>query len=415
MGGKLPDDWVIVRLSDFTSLQRGHDLPEYKRKPGKIPVMGSFGITGYHDTPIKTGPGVTIGRSGASFGVVNYTPLDYWPHNTVLYVTDFHGNDERFAYYCLKNIDFKRYNSGSAQPSLNRNYIHPIKVIIPPLPEQKAIAYILGTLDDKIELNHKTNRTLEAIARAIFKSWFIDFDPVRAKMNGRQPDGIDDKTAALFPDSFEDSELGPIPKGWGVGKIKDIVTIKRNTIKPRDYNNEVFLHHSIPAFDEGKSPILEYGHDIGSNKYIIPEEAVLISRLNPRFRRVWVPRLTEGYRSICSTEFFVTVPNDGYSTEYTFSLLTDPGFSYTFETLVTGTSGSHQRVKKEYFSEMVIVIPPTEIIQSFSDIIKPVIDSIALLITQSETLGNTRDTLLPKLVSGEIRVKDAEKFVEERS
>jgi type I restriction enzyme, S subunit len=171
-------DWFEMTLGDFITLQRGHDLPESERREGNVPVVGSFGITGYHDTAIAKGPGVTVGRSGASFGTVFYCPGDFWPHNAALYVTDFHGNDEKFVYYFLKTFDFTAYNSGSAQPSLNRNYIYPIPIIVPPLREQRAIAEILGSLDDKIEANRHQNETLEATARAIFKSWFVDFDPV---------------------------------------------------------------------------------------------------------------------------------------------------------------------------------------------------------------------------------------------
>ncbi|MBW4608921.1 MAG: restriction endonuclease subunit S [Hassallia sp. WJT32-NPBG1] len=141
------DGWQHTKLGEFVSLRRGHDLPEPKRKPGKIPVLGSFGITGYHDTATTTGPGVTVGRSGASFGVVSYSLVDFWALNTALYVIDFHGNDELFAYYFLKSIDFQRYNSGGAQPSLNRNFIYPIPVKVPPLHEQKAIAQSLSDVD----------------------------------------------------------------------------------------------------------------------------------------------------------------------------------------------------------------------------------------------------------------------------
>lgn len=176
--------WARTRLVDFVTLQRGHDLPDAVRRPGDTPVIESFGVTGWHDEARAEGPGVTVGRSGASFGVVTYSPVDYWPLNTALYVTNFHGNDERFAYYFLKQFDFRAYNSGSAQPSLNRNFIHPIPIDIPPLPEQRAIAQVLGTLDDKIELNRRMNEALEAMARTLFKSWFVDFEPVRAKARG---------------------------------------------------------------------------------------------------------------------------------------------------------------------------------------------------------------------------------------
>jgi len=188
-------------------------------------VLGSFGITGYHDTPRAKGPGVAVGRSGASFGVVSYSTVDYWPLNTVLYVTDFHGNCPRFAYYLLRSLDFKGYNSGSAQPSLNRNYIAAIQLTVPRPQEQRSIADFLGSLDDKIELNRRMNQTLEAIAQAVFKSWFVDFDPVRAKAAGRQPPGMDAGTAALFPDSFENSVLGEIPQGWPVTPVSQQMTI----------------------------------------------------------------------------------------------------------------------------------------------------------------------------------------------
>ncbi|EQD78764.1 restriction modification system DNA specificity subunit, partial [mine drainage metagenome] len=119
-------------LGEFVTLQRGHDLPDEQRRPGSVPILGSFGITGWHDEAKALGPGVTVGRSGASFGVVSYSSRDYWPLNTALYVIDFHGNDPRFAYYFLQQFDFKSYNSGSAQPSLNRNFIHPVPVDVPP-------------------------------------------------------------------------------------------------------------------------------------------------------------------------------------------------------------------------------------------------------------------------------------------
>src|SRR6266508_3319511 len=222
--GMVGDGWARMPLGEFVTLQRGHDLPDEQRRPGNVPILGSFGITGWHDEAKARGPGVTVGRSGASFGVVSYSPVDYWPLNTALYVIDFHGNDERFAYYFLKRFDFRSYNSGSAQPSLNRNFIHPVLVEVPPLDEQRAIAHILGTLDDKIELNRRTNETLEATARALFKSWFVDFDPVRAKADGRDP-GLPKPLANLFPARLVDSELGEIPEGWGVQSFADTVEI----------------------------------------------------------------------------------------------------------------------------------------------------------------------------------------------
>lgn len=137
-------EWDWVPLADVITLQRGHDLPETARRPGSVPVLGSFGLTGTHDEAKYQGPGVSIGRSGASIGVATFTPEDYWPLNTVLFVRDFKGNDPKWVYYLLKMLDFSGYNSGSAQPSLNRNYIARMAVPRPPLDEQELIGALLG-------------------------------------------------------------------------------------------------------------------------------------------------------------------------------------------------------------------------------------------------------------------------------
>ena len=150
--GVIPEDWEVKALGGFVSLQRGHDLTERDRRAGSVPVIGSAGQNGFHDTALVKGPGVVVGRSGASFGQAHFCEADFWPHNTGLYVTDFHGNDRLFAFYFLRSFDFSRHNSGGAQQSLNRNFIAPIPVCIPPLEEQKAIAEALSDADALIEL-----------------------------------------------------------------------------------------------------------------------------------------------------------------------------------------------------------------------------------------------------------------------
>ena len=158
------------------------------------------------------------GRYG-TLGKVFFIPEDFWPLNTTLYVRDFKGNDPRFIANFLSSLDFSAYSDKAAVPGLNRNHLHQAWVHVPPLPEQRAIAHILGTLDDKIELNRRMNETLEEMARALFKSWFVDFDPVRAKMDGRwrrgqSLPGMPADLYDLFPDRLVDSELGEIPEGW---------------------------------------------------------------------------------------------------------------------------------------------------------------------------------------------------------
>ena len=158
-------NWKKYKLGELVSFQRGHDLTVADIRMGIYPVAGSNGPIGYHDKFTTKGPGLTLGRSGNSIGVAHYYENDFWAHNTTLYSKEFHNSNPKFIYYLLKTIDFNSHNSGSAVPSLNRNYISPFEVLAPDdLPTQTRIATILSALDDKIELNRRTNETLEAMA-----------------------------------------------------------------------------------------------------------------------------------------------------------------------------------------------------------------------------------------------------------
>ena len=177
----MASEWIEIPLGEAITLQRGFDLPTQERKVGNIPVVSSSGISGYHDEARVKAPGVVTGRYG-TIGEVFLVREDFWPLNTTLYVKDFKGNDERFISYLLRTLNFLSHNDKSSVPGVNRNHLHLIPVSMPKgVEEQRAIAHILGTLDDKIELNRKINETLEAMARALFQSWFVDFDPVGAK------------------------------------------------------------------------------------------------------------------------------------------------------------------------------------------------------------------------------------------
>ncbi len=305
------------------------------------------------------------------------------------------GFQPEFFYYLLKsNTDYlKAHASGTTFGELSGSTLKRLKFRIPPLPKQCAIAHILGTLDDKIELNRQMNQTLEAMAQALFKSWFIDFEPFRDQ-------------------GMQDSPLGEIPVGWRVGKVNDIAVLHRESINPSDSPSEVFDHYSIPAFDEEQMPKAETGDEIRSNKFRIPYEAVLISKLNPRFPRVWLPFDNGSQRSVCSTEFLVVIPKGNTAREYLYSLFSSHSFLETFSTLVTGTSSSHQRVRPEDLMSIDAIVPPERVATNFSDMVRPLLALVNHNLVQNSPLAAIRDTLLPKLLSGEIQVKNAEKFVE---
>ena len=407
-------EWKNVTIGEIATLQRGFDISQKEQRPGPVPVISSGGTASFHDEAKQAGPGVIMGRKG-TLGSVYWIDKPYWPHSTSLWVKDFHGNDPKFVYYFFKAMgpELLRMDVGAANPTLNRNHVHPLPALRPPLPAQRAIASVLGTLDDLIEVNRETNEALEEMARALFKSWFVDFDPVRAKLEGRPPAGMDAATAALFPDHFQDSELGQIPKGWEVGKVSDFASLGRVAVNPGNYPSELFDHYSLPAFDDGRVPKLENGDSIMSNKFLVESDAVLLSKLNPHIPRVWLPDLHASRRSVCSTEFMVARAISGATREYLFSLFTNPYFASIYDTLVSGTTGSHQRISPESFLQMQIIVPPIPLIKSFTNAVKPMFDTAHSNINESRDLATLRDTLLPKLLSGEVSVERVEKRLAE--
>ena len=214
----MASEWQSMRLGEVLNLKRGYDLPTQSRVVGGVPIVSSSGVTGFHNEAKVDGPGVVTGRYG-TIGQVHYVEGQFWPLNTTLYVQDFKGNNKRFIKYLLETIDYNQYSDKAAVPGINRNHLHEAVVSLPTLAVQGRIAESLSVLEDRIDLLRQTNATLEAIAQALFKSWFVDFDPVHAKAEGREPEGMDAATAALFPSEFQDSDLGPIPEGWGTESV----------------------------------------------------------------------------------------------------------------------------------------------------------------------------------------------------
>ena len=377
------NDWPLVPLGDVITLQRGFDLPSQKRQPGKVPIVSSSGISDYHSQVGVKGPGVVTGRYG-TIGQVFHINEDFWPLNTTLWGKDFHGNDHHFASYLLRTVDFQSCSDKSSVPGVNRNDLHRIPVLLPPLAEQKAIAAVLGALDDKIALNRRMNATLEGIARALFQSWFVDFDPVRQNMDRReqksemgrvkskikQPSDISNftfpsslfnspATAALFPEHLEDSPLGHIPKGWMAQRLPDAIevnprrTLKSGTIAPYlDMKN-------LPTQGHSAEEVIDREYSSGTK---FQNGDTLLAR-------------------------------------------SDALRTHAIQNM-TGTSG-HQRVPSECFQNFWLAVPPPNIARSFDELTAPLMAKIKANSTESRTLATLRDTLLPKLLSGEISVAAA--------
>ena len=318
--------------------------------------------------------------------------------------------DTNFAYYLTKWEEVRNYAIGQMTGTSGRQRVpvdslDHLTVPLPPLPEQRAIAHVLGTLDDKIELNRRMNETLEAMARALFKSWFVDFEPVRAKMGGRwRPGeslpGLPAEHYDLFPDRLADSALGDVPEGWEVGSFKEVVIQLRDNENPATSSDAVFSHFSIPAHDEWQMPKRELGESIKSAKTRVPPNVVLLSKLNPEIERVWLVDVVHGERAICSTEFLVLRPHPPFQRSYVYCLARSPLFRQQMESLVTGTSKSHQRAPANAILSLRAVIPPARVIEKFELSASELLNRGAILRKESHALAAQRDALLPGLVSG---------------
>ncbi len=325
----------------------------------------------------------------------------------------------RYLYYVLRDSERIQLAKSKVVQSVQANFslgeLSSIELPLPPQNEQRAIAHILGALDDKIELNRKQNETLEAMARALFKAWFVDFEPVRAKMEGRWQrgqslPGLPAHIYDLFPDRIVESESGDIPAGWRVFAFGDVAQQGKGAVNPGNSPQGTFTHYSLPAFDSAQSPYIELGSAIKSNKTPVPDGAVLVSKLNPHIPRVWQVGKA-GANAVCSTEFIVWTPRPPANNAFLYCLASSSEFNSAMRQLVTGTSNSHQRVKPDQLRDIRVFTAVESVIEAFSEAVRLPMEQVIQNRQQSHALAQLRDTLLPKLISGELRVSDAERIV----
>jgi type I restriction enzyme S subunit len=316
------------------------------------------------------------------------------------------GNKERL----LSLVDLAGHGTGR----LNSDELKSLDVILPPEPEQRAIAHILGTLDDKIELNRRMNETLEAMARALFKSWFVDFDPVRAKAEGHNPDSdLPKPLADLFPDSFEDSDLGKIPKGWSVQTIGDLADIvggsTPSTTKSMFWEGGV--HHwatpkdlsnlSMPVLLDTERRITDAGlAQIGSG--LLPIGTVLLSSRAP------IGYLAIAEIPVAINQGFIAMkPRDGISNLF----LLQWTRSAHAEIVSRANGSTFLEISKANFRQVPVVIPPNEVMMRFDQVVRPIYERVVDGERESIVLSALRDKLLPVLIYGRVRVNVAECFV----
>jgi type I restriction enzyme, S subunit len=402
------DNWVDAKLGDVLELKRGYDLAQQNRVPGSVPIVSSSGPTGWHSTAMAKAPGVVTGRYG-TLGQVFFVETDYWPLNTTLYVKNFKGNDPRFVSYFLRALDFFAYSDKAAVPGLNRNDLHlaPVRLTTS-VDEQRAIAALLGSLDDKIEFNRRMNETLEGMAQAIFRDWFVDFGPTRRKLSGvSDPVAImgglvQDSTraaelAALFPAAIADNGL---PEGWvekPLGQHMLNFDSKRVPVSSgeRAKRKGPYPYHGATSVMDHVDDFLFDGIYllVGEDGSVVRESGIAFTQYV--WGKIWV-----------NNHAHVLQGKGAVSTEQLLAY-------FQHEPVAPFITGAVQlKLSQGRMNSMPFIFPGDALCVQYQAIVAPLYTRLRSSIEENQTLATTRDLLLPKLMSGEIRLRDAEAVLE---
>ena len=364
-------EWRASTWGDEVSLEYGKALRGHEAGRGPYRVFGSNGPIGWTTEPLAGGPGVILGRKGAYRGV-QFSREPFFVIDTAYYVVPKTDLDMRWLYYAIQHHKIGEIDDGSPIPSTTRAAVYMLDLDVPTLGEQRAIAHILGTLDDKIELNRRMSETLEAMARALFKSWFVDFDPVRAKAEGRDP-GLPKPIADLFPDRLVDSELGEIPAGWGVRPIGDLAEVVGGST-PKTERFEYWengTHHwvtpkdlsglSMPVLLDTERRITDAGlAQIGSG--LLPIGTVLLSSRAP------IGYLAVAEILVATNQGFIAMkPRSGIS-----NLFLLRWASAAHDEIVSHANGStFLEISKSSFRPIRTVAPTTPVMHAFDRMSRP--------------------------------------------
>ncbi|MFN5118190.1 MAG: restriction endonuclease subunit S [Cyanobacteriota bacterium] len=420
----------LRQIEEIAQVKQGrytspNELSEIPTEYSKVPVWGANGILGYtqNATYEEAQPLVTCRGNGC--GLIQWSGGRAHISNNAMAIVlpNQSQQSSKYLYYSLLNTDFTDVTTGSAQPQITMGHLNKKEIFWHSNPEERtAIAHILGTLDDKIELNRKTNETLEAMAKALFKSWFVDFDPVRAKAEGR-PTGLPAEISDLFPDSLEDSELGEIPSGWEIAPLGDhIDLIKGRSYKSDELNPSTTALVTLKSFHRngGYRPdgLKEFTGEYKEQQVVKPGELVIaLTDVTQAADVIGRPAIVKS-DSQCSTlvaslDVGIVRPKATgcLSTPYLYFLMLTPRYVQHILGYTSGTTVLH--LAKDGASNFLLSIGSLPLLNHFAQLADSILRQVDASARQSELLVKTRDALLPKLISGEIRIPDAERMLEE--
>lgn len=367
-------------LGEVVTFQRGFDITKKEQLPGDIPIISSSGIGSYHNQFKAEGPGVIIGRKG-TLGTVHYTANNYWPHDTSLWVKDFKGNNPRFVYYFLQTLHLENFDTGSSNPTLNRNHIHKIKVLVPAKTIQDKIAAVLSTYDDLIENNDEKIELLEKMAEEIYREWFVRF---------------------RFPGYQKAKFEKGIPVGWRIVDLNDIATESSISCKLGEHLKG---RNYLPLDVMGSKkflPLSDYSYKDAKSSLITFEKGDFIfGAMRPYQHKVNIAP----FNGITRTTCFVIRPKETYLYSYLYlSLYKESTIDYAMQ--ISNGSDRPYTVWNRGLERMKVIRPPKEILVMFEDKVKPIFEKIVGFYQIQKELKQTKELLHPRLISGKLAVAD---------
>src|ERR1039458_6661194 len=410
-------DWKTVPLASLVENLDSRRVPvkRSERQSGLYPYYGASGIVDWVGSYLFDGEHLLVAEDGENLNsrsvpIAFRATGKFWVNNHA-HILKGPTHLLRYLEHFLNNLDVAGWVTGSAQPKLTQGNLNSIPIYLPTDDDElKAIARVLGALDDKIELNRRMNRTLEELAAALFRSWFVDFDPVVAKATGRKPPHLRPELAALFPAHWQDSELGEIPKGWRVAKLSAVASVNSRKL-PRNYPHAEIEYLDISSFSEGvingTTRLARTSAPSRAQRLVVHGDTIW-SCVRPN-RRSFALIQDPPENMVVSTGFATLTPTCE-SAAFIYTATTTEDFT---DYLTAHAEGSaYPAVRPDAFENAPLVIPPPDVLKEFEKIVAPWLAQVAHNVRESRTLAALRDTLLPKLLSGELRVKPAEKLVE---
>ena len=391
-------------LGKLIEFQRGYDLPKSSFVDGKYPVISSNGILGYHNQFKAKGPGITIGRSG-TVGLPQYIGMDFFPHNTSLYVKDFKGNDSKYIFYLLKTLRLNERKTGSGVPTMNRNHLHPLKVLANlDINDQNKIASILSTIDSKIELNKKINIDLEELTRTLYNYWFVQFDFPNEKGKPYKSNGGE----MIWNDVLKRN----IPKKWELKELDNIISRSGTGLNPRDNfklglgDNYYITIKNVKGgkiiFDDTCDKVDDEALKIIDNRSDLQVGDILFTSIEPVGVTYFIHEKPKNW-NINESVFTIRPNYEKVTSEFLYMLLSSDEMKTFTKNVSTGSI--HKGVRHSVLKTFKLAYFDKKLIDSFSSMISPILFKINSINQENQKLVGLRDWLLPMLMNGQVKIK----------